>query len=171
MKRYRVVCSTDSAKQNKNTIIDFAAADLHNARLSHDYIFKLRQFETPNAKQILPPTNILDSGADISIGFDKPEATSLADKELLNEMTPRIRLEFQKFKQRGIESTVQITPENIIKLYENIDYHQPPQSAKEAQLFEELQRAEDIQRRKADATQNTIKRMTLEERLLRYSGD
>lgn len=166
---FRVVCTEDSAQNNK-IYIDFAAADVGVARLTHYQLLKLRQYETPMAAQILPPVNLEDDAGELTLAFDKPEKASAEEKTKLQQLDSRIKLEYQKFKHKNQYTSIELTDENFACIYDFIDPYKPAHSAEEENLYKKIRHSLWLQGHK-NAARSPKTKMTLAERLARYRGD
>lgn len=163
-KIFRVVCSTDTAKEKPNLIVDFDNAAIDKAQVTHQQLFMLRQDATPHAQQILPPIILKDNDDNISLEFDKFEKCTKKDQEKLQEFSTRIKLEYQKLKYRGQSTTIPLTPYNLACLYEDIDTSVCPENPEQENLFNRINASRNLRAK----LKNNFDSRSLAERLNRY---
>ena len=122
MKTFRVVCSTDTSKAHKNTIVDFSSAT-EKSEYTHYHMKKMRQFSTPNAKVILSHVMLHDDNGKVDIAFTDEVKYKITpqDEQTLQQYSKEIKLAYQRFKHRNLESTVELTPENRAFVYDFVD--------------------------------------------------
>lgn len=167
MKTFRVVCT----KNPEGTIIDFATADnAENSTLTHDNLLKLRQYQTPNSESLLPLLILHDNNGKIDVDFDKPEKASSENHQTLNEHKIRILSSYNRFKHRGLDSTLKITKETLALAYGFVDAHKmPPTSQQEEQLKEQILESQRLMNTRA--MKKNLRTMTLRERFYKSNGD
>ncbi len=165
-KKFRVVCSTDTAKEKPNLIVDFDSAAIAEAQVTHQQLFMLRQDETPHAQQILPPIFLTDKDGDISLEFDKSEKSTAEDQVKLQELSPRIKLEYQKLKHRGQTTTIPLTNLNFACLYEGVDTSVSPENPQQEELFKRINASRA--KRASLSSHRDTHTPSLQERLERY---
>lgn len=167
MKTYRVVCT----KSPEGTIIDFAAADnAENSKLTHDNLLKLRQYQTPNSQNLLPPLMLHDDNGKIDVVFDKPEKASTEDIKTLTDNKTRILSSYNRFKYHGLDSTLEITKETIALAYSFVDvYKMTPTSQQEETLKEQILESQRLMSNKA--MKKNLHDISLRERFYKSNGD
>ncbi len=149
---YRVVCSKTPNSKDSSVIIDFANADPTKATLTHQQLFKIRKYETPEAEWIIPPAFIEETKDGISIYFDKPEETTTEQFEQLSKLAKLIKCSYNKFKFSGKENSLELTDHNIAFVYDDVDPYQQPQTEKQRLLFERIKRSIRINRPRPKVT-------------------
>lgn len=165
-KKFRVVCSTDTAKDKPNLIVDFDSAAIAEAQVTHQQLFMLRRDETPHAQQILPPIFLTDKDGDISLEFDKSEKSTAEDQVKLQELSTRIKLEYQKLKHRGQTTTIPLTNLNFACLYEGVDTSVSPENSQQEELFKRINASRA--KRACLSSKRDTHTPSLQERLERY---
>lgn len=162
---WRVVCTQN--KEGK-TYVDFAIATPQEAKLAHSHMIKLSKtkYLDDSIEAILPPMFIENR----KIKFSHPEYETAENNKKLQELTPRILTEFNKFQTQHLDwkSSFDSLDKDVLTntLYKDVDIDKRPQSPQE---YEQLQRIIRSRARKAFEEGNTYEHARL--RHLGRSGD
>jgi hypothetical protein len=131
---WRVVCTQN--KEGK-TYVDFAIATPQEAKLAHSHMIKLSKtkYSDDSIEAILPPMFIENR----KIKFSHPEYETAENNKKLQELTPRILAEFNKFNEfltrhPDWKSSFDSLDKDVLinTLYKDVDiYNKRPQSPEE----------------------------------------
>lgn len=127
---WRVVCTQN--KEGK-TYVDFAIATPQEAKLAHSHMIKLSKtkYSDDSIEAILPPM-FIENG---KIKFSHPEYETAENNKKLQELTPRILTEFNKFQTQHLDWKSSFDSLNkdvlINTLYKDVDIYKRPQSPQE----------------------------------------
>lgn len=133
---WRVVCTQN--KEGK-TYVDFAIATPQEAKLAHSHMIKLSKtkYLDDSIEAILPPMFIENR----KIKFSHPEYETAENNKKLQELTPRILAEFNKFndfltRHPDWKSSFDSLDENVLinTLYKKFNIDKQPQSPQEYKM-------------------------------------
>lgn len=119
---------------------DFAIATPQEAKLAHSYMIKLRKTKSNDDtfKDVLAPM-FIENG---QIKFSHPEYETSENQTKLNELSPRILTEFNKF--RTLHPTWKSSFDDMDKyalintIYADVNLDEPPNNSITARRYEEI---------------------------------